>query len=75
MPRRRDRRRKGINVIDVRRDGIVGGIATGAVSSLSVGCVSTLYDLYDASAIIGGANEYIATGAVNALDTLMTAEM
>lgn len=73
MPRRRDRRRKGINVIDVRRDGIGGGIAAQeSYNDLATLAVNVLFTLYDASSIIGGASGYIATGAVDALQPLYT---
>ncbi len=73
MPRRRNRRIRGINKVDIRRDGLESGIAAvSEFNDLATLSVNVLFTLYDASAIIGGASGYIATGAVNELQPLYT---
>ena len=73
MPRRRDRRRGGIRSTDVRHDGIGGGITAGtAESDPATDAVADIYTVLAASSTIGGADEYIATTAVNRAYNLLT---
>lgn len=75
MPRAGDRRRRGLTWKDHRRRGI-GAIAPASPAAYdnppATDAVNAAYDLLSVSAIIGGANEYICTGAVNEVYDLLT---
>jgi len=75
MPRAGDRRREGAGYTDLRREGIGIVSIPSADRDVITDAIDTVYNLLSASVIVGGANEYICTGAVNEVYDLLTVEL